>query len=129
MDFPLRITPLLRPLLFPLRASGERAVARVGGGHVEVEFGLLFRGRIPLEQIEHVGRATWPWYGGLGLRLATRGRVAVVGSFEGVVSMHFTRPQRVFAPMPWRCRELFLSLHDPAGFIATVEAEAHMAAA
>ncbi|WP_434416508.1 hypothetical protein [Nannocystis pusilla] len=129
MDFPIRITPLLRPLLFPLRASGERAAVHVGGGHVEVEFGVLFHGSFALEQIEHVSRSTWPWWSGLGLRIGARGRVGLIGSLEGVVCIHFNRPQRVRAPLPWRCRELYLSLHDPDGFIATVEAAAHMAAA
>lgn len=129
MDFPIRITPLLRPLLFPLRATGERAVVRVGGGRVEVEFGLLFRGSFPLERIEHVSRSSWPWWAGLGLRIGTRGRVGVVGSFEGIVCLHFNAPQRVRAPLPWRVRDLYLSLEDPRGFIATVEAEANMAAA
>lgn len=129
MDFPLRITPLLRPLLFPLRATGERAVARVGTGRIEVEFGVLFRGRFPLEQVEHIGHDAWPWWGGLGVRLGTRGRAYVLGSSQGVVRLHFTRPQRVYAPIPWRCSELYLSLHDPGGFIATVQAEALMAAA
>jgi hypothetical protein len=129
MDFPIRITPLLRPLLFPFRAGGERARVHVGGGRVTVEFGLLFRGSFALEQIEHVSRSSWPWWGGLGLRVGARGRVGVIGSYEGVVCLHFTRPQRVRAPLPWRCRELYVSLHDPGGFIATVEAEAHMAAA
>jgi hypothetical protein len=129
MDFPIRITPILRPLMFPLRASGERAVVRVGGGRVEVEFGVLFRGSFALEQIEHVSRGDWPWYSGLGLSIGPRGRVGLIGSLEGIVCIHFNRAQRVRAPLPWRCRELHVSLHDPAGFIATVEAEAHMAAA
>jgi hypothetical protein len=129
MDFPLRITPILRPLLFPLRASGERAVARVGGGRIEVEFGVLFLGSFPLEQVEHVSRSLWPWWAGIGLQLGPRGRVGLIGSLDGVVCIHFNRAQRVRAPFPWRCRELHVSLLDPTGFIATVEAEAHMAAA
>lgn len=129
MDFPLRITPILRPLLFPLRASGERAAVRVGGGRIAVEFGVLFAGSFALEQVEQVSRALWPWWAGVGLQLGPRGRVGLIGSLDGIVAIHFNPPQRVRAPLPWRCRELYLSLADPAGFIATVEAEAHMAAA
>lgn len=129
MDFPFRIAPILRPLLFPLRVSGERAMARVGGGRVRVEFGVLFRGDFPLEQIASVGHSMWPWWGGAGLQLGPRGRVALIGSLMGVVSMNFTRAQRVRAPMPWNCHELVMSLEDPVGFIATVQAAIHMAAA
>lgn len=129
MDFPIRIAPILRPLLSPLRASGERAVVRVGGGRVRVEFGVLFRGDFALEQIAYVGHSMWPWWGGAGLRFGPRGRVALIGSLVGVVAIGFSRGQRVRAPMPWNCHELVVSLVDPIGFIATVEAEAHMAAA
>lgn len=129
MDFPIRITPLLRPLLFPVRATGERAHARVGDGRVSVEFGVLFRGSFPIEQIEHVSRSSWAWWAGLGLRIGARGRCGVIGSLDGIVCIHFTQLQRVKIPVPWRCRELYVSLQDPDGFIATVEAEAHMVAA
>ena len=43
-----------------------------------MRMGLLGRADVPIERIASVGTMLWPWWGGLGVRIA-RGLVAFVG--------------------------------------------------
>jgi hypothetical protein len=125
MDFPLRISPLLVPLLLPVGVAGPRAFARVDEGKLRVVFGVLFDHTFPLEQTGQIGRSSWPWWSGFGLRVGLRQRVGLIGALDGVVAVHFREPQRVRVVVPLRCSDLYLSVVDPHGFIATAEAELH----
>lgn len=122
MDFPLRITPLLTPLLWPFGVRGPRAVARLEPGRLHLHFGALFDHGFPLTDIEHVGRSSWPWWMGMGLRIGLDRKLGLIGSLQGIVCLHFREPVRVQSLLPLRCQDLYLSLEDPGGFIAACEA-------
>lgn len=126
MDFALRISPLLVPLLLPIGAVGPRAYARVTEGKLRVVFGLLFDHTFPLEMVEQLTRSSWPWWSGFGLRVALRHRVGLIGAQDGIVAVHFRELQRIRVVIPVQCKDLYLSVVDPDGFIATVSAELNM---
>jgi len=122
MDFPIRIAPLLTPLLWPFGVRGPRAVASLEHGRLRLQFGALFDHGFPLTAIEHSRRASWPWWMGMGLRIGLDRKLGLIGSLRGIVCIHFREPVRVRSLVPLRCQDLFVSLEDPGGFIAAIEA-------
>jgi len=122
MDFPIRITPLLTPLLWPFGVRGPRAVASLEEGRLRLQFGALFDHSFPLTAIEHVSRSSWPWWMGMGLRVGLDRKLGLIGGLQGIVCLHFREPVRVQSLVPLRCQDLYVSLEDPGGFIAAVEA-------
>lgn len=125
MDFPIRVHPVLRPLLWPLGASGPRSVVRVEGGRIRLVFGALFDQTFPLEQVRHLRPARWPWWRGVGLRLGLGGVLGLIGRPGDVVRIELRAPQRVRVVVPVPCRALYVSVADPSGLIATATAELH----
>jgi len=122
MDFPIRISPLLTPLLWPFGARGPRAVASLADGRLRLQFGALFDHSFALAEIEHVSRSSWPWWMGMGLRVGLDRKLGLIGSLDGIVCVHFREALRVRSLVPLRCQDLYVSLEDPAGFIAASEA-------
>jgi hypothetical protein len=122
MDFPIRIRPLLTLLLWPFGARGPRAVVNLDAGRLRLQFGTLFDHSFALAQIEHVRPSSWPWWMGMGLRIGVDAKLGLIGSLRGVVCIHFREPVCVHALMSLSCRDLYVSLKDPAGFITASEA-------
>lgn len=122
MDFPLRISPLLAPLLRPFGVRGPAAVARLEQDRLHLHFGALLDHGFALTDIEHVRRSSWPWWMGMGLRIGLDHKLGLIGSLRGVVCIHFREPVRVQALLPLHSQDLFLSLRDPDGFIAACDA-------
>lgn len=99
-----------------------RPVAVLTGEHLEVRMGIVGRGRIPLERIARVGSLNWPWWGGLGVRIA-RGMTAFVASSGRSVLLDLSEPVSVRAPLPWSTRRIAIAVADVDGLIeAIVEA-------
>ncbi len=95
--FPIRRSPWALPFLAPLAA--RRPYAEVGDGRVVVSMGALGRADIPVALIDRVGTMSWPWWGGVGARIA-RGLVAFVGASGGtLVLIELSGPLRVRAPL------------------------------
>lgn len=122
MDFPIRITPLLTPLLWPFGVRGPKAVATVEGGQLRLQFGALFDHTFPLAQVEHVSRSSWPWWMGMGLRIGLDKKLGLIGGLEGIVCVHFRESLRMQSLVPLKCRDIYVSFEDPDGFIQAVEA-------
>ena len=53
--------------------------AAIEDGWLRLRMGWLGRADIPLERIASIGTMHWPWWGGVGARIA-RGLVAFVGA-------------------------------------------------
>lgn len=111
------------PLLLPL--APERPAVAVEDGQVRVRMGLHGRADIPVEAIDRVGTMRWPWWAGVGARIA-RGLVAFVGGPGPAVVMDLADPVRVRAPLGWSTRRVGVGVEDPDGFMAAV-AEARRA--
>lgn len=115
--FPLRRSPWAIPFLVPL--SARRPYATVGDGRVAVHMGLLGHAEIPIAQIDRVGTVTWPWWAGVGVRIA-RGLVAFVGASGTLVVIELAGPLRVRAPLPWTARSIAIGAEDVDGLIAAI---------
>ena len=124
--FPLRRSPWALPFLAPL--AGRRPYATVDGERIVVRMGLIGRAEIPLAQVDRVGTMDWPWWGGLGARIA-RGLVAFVGASGRVVLVELSSPVRVRAPLGWSTRSVAIGAEDIDGLIeAIAQARRPMAA-
>ena len=63
---------------------------------------------------------SWPWWGGVGARIA-RGLVAFVGASGGtLVLIELSGPLRVRAPLGWTARKIAVGAEDVEGLIAAV---------
>jgi hypothetical protein len=118
--FPVLIRGRWWPLLMPFGVTQERAFVQVGERELRVCFGPLFDYRFPLEAVERVAPARWPFWAGIGPRVDFRGTVAFVGAYEKTVEVRFKERQRVRMIVPVPCQRLVLSLEDPEGFIAAL---------
>ena len=118
--FPIRRSPWALPFLVPL--SARRPYAEVGDGRVVVDMGLLGHADIPVSLIERVGTMNWPWWGGVGARIA-RGLVAFVGASGGtLVLVELSGPLRVRAPLGWTARKIAIGAEDVEGMVAAIAA-------
>ncbi|WP_217915091.1 hypothetical protein [Miltoncostaea marina] len=122
--FPLRRSPWLQPILLSLGSRRPEAV--VDGDRVRVRMGLHGGADIPVSQVARVGRMHWPWWGGVGARIA-RGMVAFVARPGEVVVLELASPVRVRAPLAWSAGRVGIGVEDAEGFMAAV-AEARSAA-
>ena len=58
---------------------------------------------------------------GIGWRTNFGGTLGLIGSLDGVVRLHLREPQRRrFFGIPMRVRDVYVSLEDPAGFLAAL---------
>ena len=80
-----------------------------------------------MERIASVGTMMWPWWGGVGARIA-RGTVAFLGATGTVVVLQLTEPTSVRAPLSWKARSIGVGVEDVSGFVAAVAAEREAAA-
>lgn len=118
--FPLRRSRWALPFLLPL--SRGRPYAEVGEGEVRIRMGLIGRADVPVGKIASIGTMTWPWWGGVGARIA-RGMVAFLGASGAVVVLDLTEQVPVRAPLSWRARSIGVGVEDVSGFITAVAAE------
>lgn len=114
----MRRSPWALPFLAPLAA--RRPYAEVGEGRVVVHMGLLGHADIPVELIDRIGTVEWPWWAGVGARIA-RGMVAFVASSgRRLVLMELSEPLKVRAPFGWTARSIAVGAEDVEGMIAAV---------
>ena len=85
-------------LLFLVPRSPERRQATIDGGRLALRMGILGRADVPVDRIASVGRMLWPWWAGLGVRIA-RGLVAFVGASGPAAVLELTEPSEVRAPL------------------------------
>lgn len=124
MRFPIRISRTLRPLfsLFGFRAASS--YLEIDRDMLRLRFGTADEA-VPLADIGAITPRRWPIYYGLGAKLGPDEGVAYVGSREGVLQIELTRPHplNVWGPFSRSAaRAVQVSLEDPAGFVAAIEA-------
>ena len=116
--FPIRRSRWALPFLAPL--SARHPYAEVGDGRLVVHMGLLGHAEIPIAQIDRVGTMSWPWWGGVGARIA-RGLVAFVGASGGtLVLVELSGPLRIRAPLGWTARAIGIGAEDVDGLIEAI---------
>lgn len=121
MRYPIKITDnlLLEPILHTFGVKPETTYAEIHDGVLEVSMGRWFHERIPLAAIAAVAPSEWPWWGGLGVKLAHHG-IGVVGSLDGVVNVKLKQPTKMHAIAVVEAEQIWLSLEDRDGFLAAL---------
>lgn len=131
MRFAIRRSGALGPLFTVLGMSGKSSFVDVDAerGTFRVKGGIWFDETFALDEVESVSPSTWPWWGGLGVKLGPGNSVGVVVSGEGVVAIRFRRPQPMRVLLVVDRPELRVSLQDPDGFMRELRSAARLAAA
>ena len=119
--FSLRIDPWWRPALFLIGLAGDRAWAELDSESLVVRFGF-FRYRFARRSIAAAAPATVNWLWGIGIHTDLVRRLIINGSLAGMVELRFAPPGRIrlFSVIPVRFTHLWLSLDDPAAFLAAL---------
>jgi hypothetical protein len=115
--FPIRRSPWALPFLVPL--SPRRPTAVVDGGRLVLRMGLLGRADLPLDRIASAGTMHWPWWGGVGVRIA-RGLVAFVGASGPAAVLELTEPTEVRTPLKWTASRIAVGAEDVEGLLAAI---------
>ena len=115
--FPLRLSRWGSPIILLL--AWRRPVAVVEDGTVAVRMGAHGRADIPVARIARVGTMRWPWWAGIGVRIA-RGTVAFVGGPGTLVVLELSEPIRVRAPLGWSTGRIGIGVDDAEDFMAAV---------
>lgn len=104
-------------LLWPL-VRGPQHV-EVTDDEVRIRLGLAGHAELPLLRIARIGHMTWPWWGGLGVRIATK-MVGFVTRPGRCVLIEMEAPVRVSTPFGWRTPRIAVSVDDPDGLAAAI---------
>ena len=104
-------------LLFLVPRSPERRQATIDGGRLALRMGILGRADVPIDQIASVGTMLWPWWAGLGVRIA-RGLVAFVGASGPAAVLELPERTEVRAPLKWTATRIAVGAEDVEGLIA-----------
>src|SRR4051812_41119044 len=118
MRFPIKITEnfILEPTLHVMGVNAETSYVEIADGALDVRMGIWFHDRFPLDQIARIAPSTWPWWGGLGVKLAHHG-VGIVGATEGVVNVQFRTEQKAHVVVALHVSQLWISVEDADGFM------------
>jgi hypothetical protein len=116
--FQMALSPVWRPLLWPIGVTAESAFAEVSEDDFHVCFGRFFDYHFPVEEVEKVTPGRWPVWAGVGARTNFRGAVGLIGTYVNVVEAVFKEPQRIRMVVPLRCKRLFFSVEDPHAFVS-----------
>jgi hypothetical protein len=118
--FPIRRYWWLRPLLFLFGGTRRGSFVEIGRRALRVRFGPLFDESFDIVEIEVVRYGRWPFVFGLGWRTDLAGRIALVGSYSGIVEIKLRARQRRRFLLPFlhlKYDRLVVSLDDPEAFL------------
>lgn len=108
------------PLLI-IGATEARSLVTLGDDAVDIQFGFT-RVSIPYSGVRGVNGREWSWLLGVGIRIAGDKTLGLIGSTAGVVQIA-VQPGSVKGVMFMRePRNVAVSLEDPNGFMAALEA-------
>ena len=116
MRFSFRLDPLWRGPLLLIGARRSGAWVDLGEEALQLRFGF-FSARIPLADVHGARRIDWPFYYGIGVRLAPRRTIGYIGSQRGVVEVRLRRARRFSVIVPVERERVALSLQAPDAFI------------
>ena len=116
--------------MFPLKTSrwsrlltstGGPYEAEVRGDAVSVRMGWVGHAEVPIERIARVWTRKWPWWAGMGVRIAKGMVVFAPAPGEGVV-LETDEPITVHCPMEWSTSRVLVVASDPSAFAEAVAA-------
>jgi hypothetical protein len=117
LRFPLARSRWTPWLLGPFGAG--RPVAEFDGVTLSIGMGVVGGGRIPVRLISGVGTMRWPWWGGVGVRIA-QGLTAFAARSGPAVVLDLSEPLSVRAPLPWKTRRVAIVLDDIEGLTRAI---------
>lgn len=116
--------------MFPLKSSRwSRLLTSTGGPYeaevrddaVSVRMGWVGHAEVPIERIARVWTRKWPWWAGMGVRIAKGMVVFAPAPGEGVV-LETDEPITVHCPMEWSTSRVLVVARDPSAFAEAVAA-------
>lgn len=122
MRFAISYNALSRVFLTILGIGPGKAYVDVSEETVKARLGWSGSATMPRQAIARVERVDRiPWWLGFGMHGSFRGTWALNGAGTGALKITMSRPAsgRVLV-LPIRATTVYLSLEDPAGFIAAV---------
>lgn len=93
--------------------------AVVSDAEVRIRLGILGNASIPVSEIRRLRSVEWPWWGGIGVRLARRMVAFVTGSGR-IALIELTEPLSVKTPFPWKTPRVAISVEDVDAFLNAV---------
>jgi hypothetical protein len=106
-------------LLFLVPRSPDRRRAVIDGERLDLRIGVLGRADVPLDRVASVGTMHWPWWAGVGVRIA-RGLVAFVGASGPAAVIELTEPTELRAPLKWTASRIAVGAEDVEGLVAAI---------
>jgi hypothetical protein len=94
-------------------------VAELDGATLTIGMGAVGGGRIPVRLISGIGTMRWPWWGGVGVRIA-QGLTAFAARSGPAVMIDLSEPVSVRAPLPWKTRRVAIVVDDIEGFTQAI---------
>jgi hypothetical protein len=121
--FSIRVDVWWKPLLAAFGVSPERAYVALDSDSLYVRFGF-WRHRFPRPHLVGSRQAGRVLRFGLGWHANFVSSLCVNGSFDGMVELTFDPPERIrLLGLPARCKRLYVSLEDPAGFLQALRGQ------
>jgi hypothetical protein len=121
-QFSISYTRFNRVLFKVLGMGRNQSGVTVSDSTVRVHMGWGFDGTIARNHIVAATHARKPWWRGWGVH-GWSGSWVVNGSDDGIVKLTINPPAHVrMMVFAFKARELYVSLEDPDGFLATLNA-------
>lgn len=120
-SFKIRRDVAWRAPLLIILATESRSVVAIDDEAIDARFGIAHV-RIPIANVAAVQTRDWSWLLGIGIRIAADKTLGLIGSSDGVVQIALREPTVDGVLFLRRPRNIAVSLEDPEGFIAAVEA-------
>lgn len=119
--YAIRFNPAFAFLSSVLLMPPRDAFVAVDDEEVQLRMGWAFRTRFPRNAVTKAFLGSNGPPLGIGVH-GLRGRYVINGSFDGMVTIQLTSPQRAsMAGIPVKAHELTVSVHDPEGLVAHLQ--------
>jgi hypothetical protein len=119
--FQMRLDDLWRVILPIIGVRRGTAFVELDNEALNVRFGWL-RERIGLDELASLEAMKWPWINGVGLRIAPRRTLGLIGSTQEVVAIKFNEPRQFRVPFKMKVETLAISMESHEAFIEAVQA-------
>jgi hypothetical protein len=119
--FAIRCDDVWRLYLAAVGVTPASACVEVADEALTFRFGWLEES-IPLRDVGGVAAIGWPWFYGVGLRVAPGATLGLVGSTQGVAAVTLARPRPIKVPFTMFFDRVAASFESRAGFVEAVEA-------
>jgi hypothetical protein len=123
MRYQIKVSPFWRPFFTVFGSPKSSAYVDVDLERrvMRVRCGIWFDEELRIDEIEGASSSTWPWWGGLGVKLGPGSdTVSVVCSLDGVIEVRFKTPQRMRVLFNVRRSKLRLSLEEPEALMSAI---------